>query len=95
MPAAWHQPQTAISCRAVAKGAACSLHGANSNAQMVLCQGEWTQCPKWCSALQYATWEEAQKDFRRARSVWERALEVSYTSVSLWLKYAEMEMRHW
>eukprot|EP00891_Asterochloris_glomerata_P001402 jgi/Astpho2/1402/fgenesh1_pm.00025_%23_10_t len=44
--------------------------------------------------VKYATWEEAQKDFRRARSVWERALEVSYTSVSLWLKYAEMEMRH-
>ena len=61
---------------------------------MVLCQGEWTQCPVWCSVLQYATWEEAQKDFRRARSVWERALEVSYTSVPLWLKYAEMEMRH-
>ena len=44
--------------------------------------------------LKYAAWEEAQKDFRRARSVWERALQVDYRNVSLWLKYAEMEMRH-
>ena len=43
--------------------------------------------------MQYAQWEESQKDYRRARSVWERALEVSYASVTLWLKYAEMEMR--
>lgn len=44
--------------------------------------------------MQYATWEEKQKDFRRARSVWERALDVNYNAVNLWLKYAEMEMRH-
>lgn len=44
--------------------------------------------------VKYAQWEESQKDFRRARSVWERCLEVSYRSVSVWLKYAEMEMRH-
>ena len=44
--------------------------------------------------VQYAQWEEGQKDFRRARSVWERALEVSYTNPTTWLKYAEMEMRH-
>ena len=43
--------------------------------------------------LQYATWEENQKDYRRARSVWERALGITYTNPSLWLKYAEMEMR--
>ncbi|KAF8063074.1 CRNKL1 [Scenedesmus sp. PABB004] len=42
----------------------------------------------------YATWEESQKDFRRARSVWERAIDVDYTNVPFWLKYAEMEMRH-
>ena len=47
-----------------------------------------------CLVRQYAQWEEAQKDFRRARSVWERAMDVNYTSVTLWLKYAEMEMRH-
>ena len=46
----------------------------------------------WC--LQYAQWEEGQKDFRRARSVWERALEVTHTNPTVWLKYAEMEMRH-
>jgi hypothetical protein len=44
--------------------------------------------------VQYAQWEEGQKDFRRARSVWERALDVSYTNPTTWLKYAEMEMRH-
>lgn len=54
---------------------------------------------QWCSsrgtphklnsplvASQYATWEEQQKDFRRARSVWERALAIEYRNVSLWLK---------
>lgn len=44
--------------------------------------------------VKYAQWEEGQKDFRRSRSVWERALEVSYTNATTWLKYAEMEMRH-
>eukprot|EP00877_Chromochloris_zofingiensis_P007788 jgi/Chrzof1/3262/Cz12g18090.t1 len=44
--------------------------------------------------VKYAQWEEGQKDFRRARSVWERALDVDYRIVSTWLKYAEMEMRH-
>lgn len=44
--------------------------------------------------VKYAQWEEQQKDFRRARSVWERALQADYRNVSLWLKYAEMEMRH-
>eukprot|EP00210_Caulerpa_lentillifera_P002945 g2812.t1 len=46
------------------------------------------------SWFKYAQWEESQKDFRRARSVWERALDVTYTNVSVWLRYAEMEMRH-
>ncbi|GIM00876.1 hypothetical protein Vretimale_5770, partial [Volvox reticuliferus] len=44
--------------------------------------------------VKYAAWEEQQKDFRRARSVWERALAIEYRNVSMWLKYAEMEMRH-
>ena len=26
--------------------------------------------------------------------MWERALDVNYNSVTVWLKYAEMEMRH-
>uniref|UniRef100_A0A1D1ZQ99 Crooked neck-like protein 1 n=1 Tax=Auxenochlorella protothecoides TaxID=3075 RepID=A0A1D1ZQ99_AUXPR len=44
--------------------------------------------------VKYAQWEEQQKDFRRARSVWERALDTDHRNVSLWLKYVEMEMRH-
>lgn len=44
--------------------------------------------------MQYGIWEEQQKDFRRARSVWERGLAVNYRNVAFWLKYAEMEMRH-
>ena len=49
--------------------------------------------PRCLLLLQYAQWEEAQKDFRRARSVWERALDVNPQSITLWLRYAEMEMR--
>lgn len=44
--------------------------------------------------VKYAVWEESQRDFARARSVWERALEVDYRNTMLWLKYAEMEMKH-
>lgn len=44
--------------------------------------------------VKYAQWEESQKDFARARSVWERALEVDYRSHTLWLKYAEVEMKN-
>ncbi|KAF3333215.1 crooked neck-like protein 1 [Carex littledalei] len=44
--------------------------------------------------VKYAQWEESQKDFARARSVWERALEVDYRSHTLWLKYADFEMRN-
>eukprot|EP00271_Cylindrocystis_brebissonii_P015645 TRINITY_DN385_c0_g6_i1.p1 TRINITY_DN385_c0_g6~~TRINITY_DN385_c0_g6_i1.p1 ORF type:complete len:750 (+),score=202.63 TRINITY_DN385_c0_g6_i1:187-2436(+) len=44
--------------------------------------------------VKYAQWEESQRDFARARSIWERALEVEYRNTMLWLKYAEMEMKH-
>ncbi|CAM6074044.1 unnamed protein product [Sphagnum tenellum] len=44
--------------------------------------------------VKYAQWEESQRDFARARSIWERALEVDYRNTTLWLKYAEMEMKH-
>ncbi|CAH8268222.1 unnamed protein product [Arabidopsis lyrata] len=45
--------------------------------------------------VRYADWEESQKDHRRARSVWERALrDESYRNHTLWLKYAEFEMRN-
>ena len=44
--------------------------------------------------LKYAAFEEAQRDFERARSVYERALDVDHRNTTLWLKYAEMEMRN-
>jgi crooked neck len=44
--------------------------------------------------IKYAAFEEAQRDFERARSVYERALDVDHRNSSLWLKYAEMEMRN-
>ncbi|KAL6530874.1 Crooked neck-like protein 1 [Orobanche gracilis] len=44
--------------------------------------------------VKYAKWEESQKDFARARSVWERALEVDYRDHTLWLKYADFEMKN-
>jgi crooked neck len=43
--------------------------------------------------IRYAQWEETQREIDRARSIYERALDVDYQSVNLWLKYAEMEMR--
>ena len=42
--------------------------------------------------IKYAKWEEAQQEFRRARSIYERALQVEYQNVNLWLKYIEMEI---
>lgn len=44
--------------------------------------------------VKYAQWEESQRDFARARSIWERAIEVDYTNSTLWLKYSEMEMKN-
>eukprot|EP00965_Chrysotila_dentata_P216027 6189128-Pleurochrysis_carterae.AAC.2 len=44
--------------------------------------------------LKYAAFEEAQRDFERARSVYERALDVDHRNSTIWLKYAEMEMRN-
>jgi crooked neck len=44
--------------------------------------------------LRYARWEEAQRDFTRARSVFERAIDMDYRAPGIWLAYAEMEMRH-
>eukprot|EP00466_Bigelowiella_natans_P021661 jgi/Bigna1/56574/estExt_Genewise1Plus.C_1060008 len=43
---------------------------------------------------QYALWEASQKEFERARSVFERAIDVDYKNQSIWLKYAEMEMKN-
>lgn len=44
--------------------------------------------------VEYAKWEESQKDFERARSVWERALEADYKDHTIWLKYGDFEMRN-
>lgn len=46
------------------------------------------------SWVKYATWEEKQKDLRRARNVWERAIATAQHHLTFWLKYAEMEMRN-
>lgn len=42
----------------------------------------------------YAKWEEQQGEIARARSIYERALEVTTREVAVWTMYAEMEMRH-
>lgn len=44
--------------------------------------------------MRYAAWELEQKEFRRARSVFERALDVDSTSVVLWIRYIEAEMKN-
>ena len=43
--------------------------------------------------MRYAQWELEQKEFRRARSIFERALDVDSTSVILWIRYVEAEMK--
>jgi crooked neck len=43
--------------------------------------------------LNYAKWEEVQKEYARSRSVFERALDFDPRSHVLWLRYCEMEMR--
>ena len=45
----------------------------------------------WCK---YALWEASQKEFERARSVFERGLDVDYRNQTIWFKYAEMEMKN-
>ncbi|KAI1325269.1 cell cycle control protein [Xylariaceae sp. FL0255] len=42
----------------------------------------------------YAAWELEQKEFKRARSIFERALDVDATHVVLWIRYIEAEMRN-
>ncbi|KZZ94791.1 cell cycle control protein (Cwf4) [Moelleriella libera RCEF 2490] len=42
---------------------------------------------------QYAQWELEQKEFARARSVFERALDVLPHNVVLWMRYIEAEMK--
>ncbi|KAI0204998.1 cell cycle control protein [Astrocystis sublimbata] len=44
--------------------------------------------------MRYAAWELEQKEFKRARSIFERALDVDPTCVVLWIRYIEAEMRN-
>ncbi|EON61372.1 pre-mRNA-splicing factor CLF1 [Coniosporium apollinis CBS 100218] len=44
--------------------------------------------------MRYAAWELEQKEFRRARSIFERALDVDSTNVALWLRYIDSEIRN-
>ncbi|KAI1456905.1 cell cycle control protein [Annulohypoxylon moriforme] len=44
--------------------------------------------------MRYAAWELEQKEFKRARSIFERALDVDSTSVVLWIRYIEAEMKN-
>lgn len=43
--------------------------------------------------LQYAQWELEQKEFARARSVFERCLDVHPNDVQVWMRYVEAEMK--
>lgn len=43
--------------------------------------------------FRYAAWELEQKEYRRARSVFERALDVEPTNIQLWLRYIDAEMK--
>jgi hypothetical protein len=40
--------------------------------------------------MKYAAWEAGQKEWERARSVYERALDVDYKHQPIWLRYAEV-----
>ena len=44
--------------------------------------------------LRYAAWEASQSEWTRARSVFERALDVDYRDVRVWLAYIGFEVRH-
>jgi crooked neck len=43
--------------------------------------------------VKYARFEEDNKELERARSIFERALEVDHRSGELWLRYADFELR--
>lgn len=49
-----------------------------------------TQIANW---VKYAKWEESVGEIQRARSIFERGIDVDHRNITLWLQYAEMEMR--
>jgi crooked neck len=44
--------------------------------------------------MRYAAWELEQKEYKRARSIFERALDVDSTSIVLWVRYIDSELRN-
>ncbi|KAK1757610.1 hypothetical protein QBC47DRAFT_376494 [Echria macrotheca] len=44
--------------------------------------------------LQYAQWELEQKEFARARSIFERALDVHPNNTQLWIRYIQSEIKN-
>lgn len=44
--------------------------------------------------LKYAQWELEQKEYARARSIFERALDVHPNSVQVWIRYIESELKN-
>lgn len=44
--------------------------------------------------MRYAQWELDQKEFARARSIFERALDVDSTHVPLWIRYIKSELKN-
>jgi crooked neck len=42
----------------------------------------------------YVLWNKYFFVFHRARSIYERALDVDHRNITLWLRYSEMEMRN-
>jgi crooked neck len=54
------------------------------------CQRNRINMNNW---MRYAGWELEQKEYARARSIFERALDVDATSVVLWIRYIESEMK--
>ncbi|EJT81337.1 pre-mRNA-splicing factor CLF1 [Gaeumannomyces tritici R3-111a-1] len=43
--------------------------------------------------LQYSAWELEQKEYDRARSIFERALNIHANNVTLWIRYVEAELK--
>lgn len=44
--------------------------------------------------IAYGRWETAQHEYDRARSIYERALDVDHRNVKIWLEYTDMEMKN-
>lgn len=43
--------------------------------------------------IKYAKWEESVGELQRSRSIFERGLDIDHRNITVWLQYAEMEMR--